>query len=341
MSKQVFKRIGVLAFAVLLISACQPTPAAVPTETSTAMPVTATSAPPTATPQIDNTPTPPAATPTSEPTPTAISNITLDKTKWTGDYLGQTPPGQTAELFAPEVLAISGKNHHTLSFSPDGREVYFTRDPDRVTMFMRQENGQWTEPQAAPFNGREALFSPDGSRLFFNDGDLWFVEKTGGGWSEPQNLGEPINSSEHDYYASITADGALYFSRIVEERGRIFRSKLTDGRYTEIEEIDLLDATTHNYHPFIAPDESYLIFNSQRSGGYGAADLYISFRKEDGTWSKPRNLGNAINSSDSDLCPVVSPDGEYFFFTRYREGAGDIYWVSSAFIGQLKADEMQ
>ncbi len=254
-----------------------------------------------------------------------------------GDYMGQTPPGSVPVVFAPGVISVEGKNDHTLSFSPDGQEVYFTRDPDGVTMFMRRENGLWTQPQVAPFHGREALFSPDGNRLFFNDGDLWFVQSTADGWSEPYRLDAPVNSSEHDYYASMTRAGTLYFSRLVDDRARIFRSPLVNGRYAEVEELGApINDSSNNYHPFVAPDESYLIFNSMRTGGFGDPDLYVSFRRANGSWTEPANLGASINSSDGDLCPVVSPDGKYLFFTRYRDGAGDIYWVSSAVIDLLK-----
>jgi Tol biopolymer transport system component len=240
-------------------------------------------------------------------------------------------------IFAPGVISVEGKNDHTLSFSPDGQEVYFTRDPERVTMFMRQENGQWTEPQVAAFRGREALFAPDGNRLFFNDGDLWFVEKTASGWSEPQNLGAPVNSSEHDYYASVTRDGTLYFSRIVDDHARIFRSPQVNGQYLEITELGSpVNGPNHSYHPFISPDESYLLFNSMPLAQDDDADLYVSFRRDDGSWTEPQNLGEPINSDDGDLCPVISPDGKYLFFTRYRDGAGDIYWVSAEIIEQLR-----
>lgn len=51
-----------------------------------------------------------------------------------GPYLGQQPPGLKAEPFAPAVLSVPGKNHHPLSFSTDGKELYFSRYPEHVTM---------------------------------------------------------------------------------------------------------------------------------------------------------------------------------------------------------------
>jgi len=89
------------------------------------------------------------------------------------------------------------------------------------------------------------------------------------------------------------------------------------------------------HDPFVAPDESYLVFTSvNRPGGYGSGDMYISFRKEDGTWTEAKNLGKLFNTSGYDFCPIVSPDGEYFFFTQ----RGDIYWVKVEAIETMKSD---
>ena len=77
---------------------------------------------------------------------------------------------------------------------------------------------------------------------------------------------------------------------------------------------------------YVAPDESFLIVTSDREGGLGRADLYISMHMPDGGWSKPKNLGAPINSESSDYCPVMSADGRFFFFTR----DGDVYWMDAS-----------
>lgn len=63
----------------------------------------------------------------------------------------------------------------------------------------------------------------------------------------------------------------------------------------------------------------------------GSGDLYISSRRKDGTWTEAKNLGIAFNRNGYDFCPMASPDGKYFFFTR----KGDIYWVSMEVIKKL------
>jgi hypothetical protein len=87
-------------------------------------------------------------------------------------------------------------------------------------------------------------------------------------------------------------------------------------------------------HAYIAPDESYMIFDSpQRPGGQGGyGDLYICFHNPDGSWGEAVNLGNTINSPAANFCPSVSPDGKYLFYGTYR----DVYWVSTEILIRLK-----
>ena len=156
------------------------------------------------------------------------------------------------------------------------------------------------------------------------------------GWSEPINVGQPVNSAVDEYYVSLTKDGTIYFaSNRAGGLGSfdIYRSRLADGHYIKPENLGASINTKYLEHdPFIAPDESYLLFTSvDRPGGFGTGDLYISTRKKDGTWTKSKNLGKAFNTNGYDFCPIVSPDGKYFFFTR----KGDIYWVSTKAIEKL------
>lgn len=257
-----------------------------------------------------------------------------------GDYFGQTPPGDSAVVFVLGIISTPGNNEHTICFSPDGNELFFTRDPERITYTTKFENGCWAKPARAHFNGREAIFTPDGTKLFYNDGDIWRTEKINGEWKHPVRIPAPVSSGGHDYFASFTIDGVMYFSRFVTGgQARIYRSKLTDGTYSVVEDVGepVNHQAFNSYHPFIAPDESYIIFNSaDRPDGFGGADLYICFKKDDNSWSLPINMGSTINSTDSDLCPIVTFDNNYLFFTRFKNGEGNIYWISSAIIDALK-----
>jgi hypothetical protein len=227
---------------------------------------------------------------------------------------------------------------------------------------MKQVNGQWLYPEIVPFSGKyrdwNLNLSPDGKKLYYTsrrptneniekgtpkkDNDIWVVEKTSAGWSEPKNLGSPINTKKMDCYAAVTRQGTLYFHGFNYEDGKgkadIYRSRLVNGHYTKPENLgDAINSIHHDWDVFVAADESYLIFASVgRPDDMGYGDLYISFRKPDGSWTPAKNMGSPVNSTAPEICPAVSADGKYLFFTSFRAGSGDLYWVDAKIIEKYK-----
>jgi Tol biopolymer transport system component len=300
-----------------------------------------------------------------------------------GDYLGQKQPGMQAQLFAPGIVC-TGLNERDTAISPDGKEFYFTILVKRrgFIIYMKQEKGKWSKPEVASFSGKysdlEPVFSPDGKKMFFvsnrplsgqgepkQDYDIWFVEREGPGWGEPQNPGSPLNSPANEFYPSITKSGAVYFcSRLKASIGGedIFKSNFIDGKYTEPENLgEAINTKGEEFNAFVAPDESYIIYTTVGRGpGIGGGDLWINFRKEDGTWSKAVNMGENVNSASLEYCPFVTADGKFLFFTSQRgklahyskipvtydeikkiskesgNGDGDIYWINTKIIEELK-----
>jgi hypothetical protein len=191
------------------------------------------------------------------------------------------------------------------------------------------------------------------------------MDRVGGGWGEPYNLGPPVNTNGAEFFPSVTRDGTLYFTRGTDD-GResyVYRSRLVNGRYQEAEKLGAeVNSTPSQFNAFIAPDESYLIVcTGGREDSRGGTDYYVVFRSEDDAWSEPVNLGDAVNTAgDGEYSPYVSPDGKYFFFMstrprsegeipdtltrdfllRYRTepGSGNaaIYWMDAAFIERLR-----
>ncbi|MCJ7580276.1 MAG: hypothetical protein MUP98_07050, partial [Candidatus Aminicenantes bacterium] len=90
-------------------------------------------------------------------------------------------------------------------------------------------------------------------------------------------------------------------------------------------------------HPCIAPDESYIVFDSKRSDDPDNADLFVCFLRMDGTWSEAINLGNKINTPQPEICAALSPDGKVLFY----QSKGDIYWVNTKLIEDLKTKSIQ
>ena len=284
-----------------------------------------------------------------------------------GDYLGQTPPGDTPAVFAPGIVSTMYMEHSTLAISPDGNEIFWwvrpgpkidssLYQPDTwiSSKTMKRIGDRWTAPTGSPYGGG-AAFSPDGKRLFFSSfmpynksNGPYVVEKQGDTWSEPQNIGlvERFPELKSVHSPTITRSGTLYFAADTAGLGRLkdhilYRAKLVNGKYTKLEMLppSINLPFSLNYSPFIAPDEKFLIFSSNRPGSldnYG--DLYISFHnmKED-TWSEPVNLGEPINTVGQESSPGLSPDGKYLFYTGPVVGRqADIFWVSSKIIDRLR-----
>jgi Tol biopolymer transport system component len=275
-----------------------------------------------------------------------------------GPYLGQEPPGEEAELFAPGFISTE---HHEFSccLSPDGREFYFTRripgrDLNRILVTRLEESG-WTEPQPAPMagvsGGFEPTLSPDGKRLYFQateldphlgpSMDVWYTERTSAGWNGPTKMGDPFNPGKA-MYVTETSNGTIYTTDISQGPGteRLVLSRPADGNYSEYEPLPSpVNSPSGEIYPFIAPDESYIVFTSLGREGGRAAGLYVSFRSKQGSWSEPAHVATGQPSS---AMPWVSPDGKYLFFTSKSGGLnGDIYWVDAAVFKKLRPENLE
>jgi Tol biopolymer transport system component len=273
-----------------------------------------------------------------------------------GPYLGQKPPGMTPEIFAPGYISTEKRELNSV-FTPDGKEFYFSISPGRgyKMYFTRQLEHGWSQPQLVPFSSEKSdvdmCITPNGKRMYFGsnrpvngkpqeDMKIWYVERTGNDWSEAKYLDSPVNEGRRALYPTVTNKGTMFFQAIRNDTlgpRDIYYSELIDGKYSE--PVRLGKAINSEYAEgdvLIAPDESYIIVNcSGRPDTNGRSDLYISYRKEDGTWAELKNMGDRINSSGTDYCPMLSPDGKYFFYTRTDTGNGDIYWVDAQIIKEL------
>ncbi len=277
-----------------------------------------------------------------------------------GPYLGQEPPGMTPERFAPGLISLDDERELNSVFSPNGRIFMFSRVVDgSFKMFFSylRDDGSWQEPRmAAPsktYPGHsdvDMAFSPDGDWLYFISNrplpgyslerfNIWRSQVTPYGLTTPEPLGDHINSPDNDLYPWLVADGSLYFSAHRDDSVGArdsYRAQFVDGQFqdplnlgtgvnSEVDEGDI----------YVSPDESYLIHVSAgRPDGLGDADLYISFKQEDGSWGADVHMGETINSQDIDYCPAVTPDGKYFFYTQ----GDDIVWVDAAIIDSFRSE---
>jgi len=255
-----------------------------------------------------------------------------------GPYLGQEPPSSTPEAFAPGIVTTEHFEYSGV-FTPDMNEFYLIRSGGKYGkssfVVFQYKNNRWTESIISARVG-QPFIAPDGRTMHLG---RRYKERTGDGWSDIKSLGSSFEdikimrltaSSKGTYVfdeiGSQDGDGAIRYSRLINgerEEPRRFSKEINTG--------------TFNAHPFIAPDESYLIWDGRRDSGYGNSDIYISYRQQDGSWGPAINLGDKVNTDAWEASASVTPDGKFLFFHReISQGNVDIYWVDAQIIETLR-----
>lgn len=286
-----------------------------------------------------------------------INSSAQDRTskQTNNEYLGQKPPGIIPEVFLPGIVSTKEFFEFSNTISPDGKEFYFARRIDNrdIQMVVRKENNILTQPEEAYFlktiGGFEPHISPDGSKTYLTrfalppsgltDStnlipqdmeaqmvNIWVMEKSNSGWGEPKFC---VNGM----YVTTSNSGTIYTTDIRSTSEGVCRYPLIDGKYSEREYLPGgVNFPAPGAHPCIAPDESFIIFDSKRKDNAKDADLYVCFKQNDGNWSEAFSLGDSINTKWNEICPALSPNGKYLFYTSRT----DIYWVSTKIIENLK-----
>ena len=255
-----------------------------------------------------------------------------------GPLMGQTPPGTVAEPFAPGVISTDGWELEGV-FSPGMNEFYFTtRDGEESRGYIigfRKVDDVWQKYLELPRRG-EIVFSADGQRMHMAKG---YRDRIGDGWSDLKSMGPMFDHKDLGIMRlSPSKLGTYVIDDYLTDIIRI--SEIVDGERREpVAMSDIVNTGKWTAHPYIAPDESYLIWDSEREGGFGDSDLYISFRQADGSWGQAINMGAAVNSPGWDAFATVTPDGKYMLFQRGMDDQNkdvDIYWVDAQIIEKLR-----
>ena len=254
-----------------------------------------------------------------------------------GHYLGQKPPGSIPEPFAPGIITTERWEYGGV-FTPDLNEFYLLMDDaNEKTSFVvfQYRHKQWSKSVISRRVG-QPFIAPNGLTMHLG---RRYKERSKYGWSEIRSLGPSFEAIKimrltasskgtyvFDEIGSDAGDGVIRYSRLINgqrEAPRPFGKAINTGKF--------------NAHPFIAEDESYLIWDGRRDSGYGNSDLYISFRRQDGSWGKAINLGDKINTDAWEASATVTPDGKYLFFHRTTSpGNVDIFWVDANVIETLR-----
>jgi len=278
---------------------------------------------------------------------------------------------QNPVAFLPENLgkAINTANDEYLPcLTADGKKLIFTRRlpiENSATANIEQEdfyvsywdNEQWTEavsigaPINTDYNEGAGTISADGRILIFTacagvgkeygagrqgfgSCDLFVSFREGEKWSNPQNMGQPINTTQWESMPSLSADGrSLYFiraDRTKSNSGDIYVSHLQDNkRWSTPQKLpDNINSRGKEHSVFIHPNGHTLYFSSNGHPGMGGFDIFVTEKINDSTWCDPKNLGNPINTHHDENSILVSADGKYAYFAANREdgyGKMDIY----------------
>jgi hypothetical protein len=275
------------------------------------------------------------------------------------------------QVFAPGV--ISGPSDDLAStFTPDGKTVLFFRSnsSDYDILISHFDGKAWSQPEIAPFSGKwrdlEPAMAPDGSYLIFassrpkpgsdtppdgnwggqahpgRGGNLWRVDRKGDGWGEPQRLPDTVNRSGSVFSPAIAANGDLYFMETAGEgmHFRLFMSALKDGVYQPPVPLPFTAGQWGGADPTVAPDESFLVYSSNRPPTPDKQqDLFIVFRK-DGVWGEPQHLPDSINALAPSTEARLGADGHTLYFATghlvavtypkdaatARQSLGDMAW---------------
>jgi len=255
-------------------------------------------------------------------------------------YLGQKPPGLIPKPFAPGLVTTTGWEYSGV-FNPDMKEFYFLRQvegaEEQEFVVYKYVEDAWIETVISTRKG-QPFVSPDGKTIHL--GRRYMERNETNEWSEVKRLGAPFEDLPI-MRLTASSKGTYFFDEFKQDfTGDIRYSRLIDGKYEEPKLISENINTGKSFHPFIAPDESYLIFDSKREGGYGNSDIYISFRIQNGEWGNPVNLGDKINTEAWEASASVTPDGKYLFFNRNIGSDSfenvDIFWVSAEIIEKLR-----
>ena len=200
--------------------------------------------------------------------------------------------------------------------------------------FIAQNVGNKINTRFDEFN---AVVSGDGSTLVFTaslqfyDAIFYSKKDSTGHWSYPINLMGQLGIDDNSATTGLSYDGTeLYIYRDDDFDGNIYVSYLRNGIWSRIRKLgENINTKYWESHASVSPDNQKLYFVSNREGGYGDLDIYVSQRATDSTWGVATNLGDVINTRWNENTPFLTPDGKRLFFSSEgHQGMGgyDIFY---------------
>jgi outer membrane protein OmpA-like peptidoglycan-associated protein/Tfp pilus assembly protein PilF len=165
----------------------------------------------------------------------------------------------------------------------------------------------------------------DGSKMIFtrrenNDEDFYESNFQNGQWSKATPVEGKINTNLNEGAQNISQDGQwLIFTGCNYPEGAgscdlYIAYKTKSGSWTEPENLNAINTESWESSPSLSPDKRDLYFASNRPGGFGGKDIWVTHRSQNGKWSTPENLGPTVNTSGDEGCPFIHADNQTLYF---------------------------
>ncbi|NRA13642.1 MAG: PD40 domain-containing protein, partial [Crocinitomicaceae bacterium] len=150
--------------------------------------------------------------------------------------------------------------------------------------------------------------------------DLYISRKLEEGtWEKAKNIGKPVNTSDHDAVSAISADGQrfiVYLGR-KSHKGDLFECVLEGDVWSKPESLGnkINSNDFHESSACYSPDGNTIYFVSNKDGGMGKHDIYISHKTAKGKWGEPETIGSVINTEYNEEGVFMHPDGKTLYFS--------------------------
>ena len=151
--------------------------------------------------------------------------------------------------------------------------------------------------------------------------DFFISQWTGAGWEMMKNAGRPLNTGDNEGAQTISGDGRYMIFTACNRDDGLGRCDLyASGKEGETWSVPInlgkpINTPYRETQPSITPDGRTLYFSSDRPGGKGLHDIWVSQRDESGQWSTPENLGDTVNTEGVEMSPFIHPDNQSLYFS--------------------------
>jgi len=250
---------------------------------------------------------------------------------------GKAVPG----FYAIDAIAISNSNKEITQEVNITESAIVTAEPERLSSKVN-----------SVYNELKPMVTPDGKTLLFsrqnhpgNIGgsddpeDIWYSQwdEENGEWKEAVNMGRPLNTKGPNYISSVTPDGNtviltlgnVYGKRDKMKSGVSMVTRTSEG-WTEPIPFDIIEYynVNDNANYYLANNREVLMMSIESDPTFGERDLYVSFLRQDGRWTKPLNIGEDVNTAAEESAPFLAPDDRTLYFSSKGYagyGGSDIY----------------